>query len=198
MGEWEHESMTNALTPPLDDIQAQLEAAAARAQTIVESLSPALLGRRPGENSWSVAECIAHLTLTTDAYVPANRQALDEGRRQRLLKSGTRFRMEFSARMLAWWLEPPYRLKSRTPASFVPAVENPANALGDFLHRQQQLLILLQEADGLALDRLPITSPFARHMRYNVYAAFRLIAAHQRRHLWQAEQTAQKLPAAQA
>jgi DinB superfamily len=185
--------MAGALTPPLDQIHSQLEAAASRARTIVEGLSPALLGRRPDQDAWSVAECIAHLSLTTDAYVPAIRQALDEGRAKHLLRSGTSFRMGIPARLLAWWLEPPYRLRSKTPAAFVPGVENPANALPDFLHRQQQLLILLAEADGLALDRLQIPSPFARQMRYNVYAAFRLIAVHQRRHLWQAEQTAKAL-----
>jgi hypothetical protein len=185
--------MAKALTPALDRIRVQLEAAASRARTIVESVSPAMLGRRPGPGSWSLAECIAHLTLTTDAYLPAIRQALDEGRSRRLVHSGKPFGMGVAARLLAWWLEPPYRLKSKTPAAFVPGVENAENALPDFLDRQQRLLALLTEADGLALDRLRIPSPFARHVRYNVYAAFCLIAVHQRRHLWQAEQGARKL-----
>jgi len=185
--------MANSLAPPLDPIRAQLEAASSRAQQIVGNLPPALLGRRPDQHSWSVAECLAHLSLTTDGYLPAIRQALEEGRSRHLLQSEGKFRMGISARILAWWLEPPYRLKSRTPAAFVPGVEDPAAALPDFLHRQQQLLILLAQADGLALDRLRITSPFARQVRYNVYAAFCLIAAHERRHLWQAEQTARKL-----
>jgi hypothetical protein len=125
--------------------------------------------------------------------LPAIGQALEQGRSQHLLQSGESLRMELPARMLAWWLEPPYRLKSRTPPAFVPAVENTAAVLPEFLHRQQRLLNVLAEADGLALDRLRISSPFAQQMRYSVYTAFRLIAVHQRRHLWQAEQTAQKL-----
>jgi hypothetical protein len=95
------EPVSDALAPPLDDVRAQLEAAGSRARSIVEGLSPALLGRRPGEDAWSVAECIAHLSLTTDAYVPAIRQALEEGRRRQLLQSGTSFRMGISARLLA-------------------------------------------------------------------------------------------------
>jgi hypothetical protein len=31
-------------------------------------------------------------------------------------------------------------------------------------------------------------SPFDSRVRYNLFSAFRIIAAHQRRHLWQAEQ----------
>jgi hypothetical protein len=180
---------------PLDQIAVQLEAASARAQRIVGSLSPALLGRRPDPNSWSVAECIAHLSLTTDAYLPAIRQALEEGRRRGLRRSGNSFRVELSARMLAWWLEPPYRMKARTPAAFVPGVEDPEAVLADFLERQRRLLEVLVEGSGLPLDRLPIRSPFAHWMHYGVYAAFVVIAAHERRHLWQAEQTAQKVEA---
>ena len=185
--------MANKLSAPLDRISDQFETASSSARALVESIPPDLLGRRPDANSWSIAECIAHLTLTTDAYLPAIREALDEGRQRRVLQSRAGFRMGFAARMLAWWLEPPYRLKSRTPAAFVPSVENPASALPDFLERQQQLSTLLAGADGLALDRLAISSPFARRMRYNVYAAFRLIAVHERRHLWQAEQVRRKL-----
>jgi hypothetical protein len=54
---------------------------------------------------------------------------------------------------------------------------------------------LLAEANGLAIDRLRIASPFARQIRYSVYSAFRLIAVHQRRHLWQAEQVARSVTA---
>jgi hypothetical protein len=154
-----------------------------------------LAGRRPDPTSWSVAECLAHLTLTTDAYVPAIREALADGRRQNLLSSRQSFRMELPARLLAWWLEPPYRLKSRTPAAFVPASSDPTEALPEFLQRQQRLFPLLAEANGLAIDRLRIASPFARQIRYSVYSAFRLIAVHQRRHLWQAEQVARSVTA---
>jgi hypothetical protein len=185
--------VTNTLTPPLDALFTQLDAAASRARNLVDHLPPALLGRRPAPESWSVAECLAHLTLTTDAFAPLIRQALDEGRSRRLLRSGASFRMGISARLLALWLEPPYRLKSRAPAAFVPGLKNPESALPDFLDRQQQLLALLSGADGLALDRLRLQSPFVRRMHYNVYGAFCVIAIHQRRHRWQAEQVAKKL-----
>jgi hypothetical protein len=78
----------------------------------------------------------------------------------------------------------------------VPDVKRPEQALPGFVTRQERLLTLLSEANGLALDELQIASPFAKRLRYNVYAAFRLIAVHQRRHLWQAEQTARRLGAA--
>jgi hypothetical protein len=142
-----------------------------------------------------VAECLDHLTLSADAFVPAIGEALADGRRRNLLSRSGVFRMDFLARLLAWWLEPPYRMKSKTGAAFVPASGDAANSLPNFLERQQQLAALLVEADGLALDQLRIRSPFARLARYSVYSAFRLIAVHERRHLWQAEQVARHLNA---
>lgn len=171
----------------LSRVCTELDDATVRARKVVERIPSALVGRRPHQDSWSIAECIAHLTITTDAYIAVIRPAIDRARERHLLDRGTKFRIEISARMLAWWLEPPYRFKSKTLATFVPEVEEPARALPDFVDRQQKLKALVVQADGLALDRIRISSPFASQMRYNVYAAFRLIAVHQRRHLWQAE-----------
>jgi hypothetical protein len=40
---------------------------------------------------------------------------------------------------------------------------------------------------------MKIISPFDRRVRYNVFSAFRIVVAHQRRHLWQAEQAVASL-----
>ncbi len=177
----------------LIQIRAEIDEASARARKVVESIPSELVGRRPQQGGWSVAECIAHLTTTSDAYIAAIQPEIKRARGQQLFDSGAAFGMDLSARMLAWWLEPPYRLKSKTPAEFVPQVKEPGRALPEFLDRQQKLDALVVEADGLALDRIRISSPFARQMTYNVYAALRLIAVHQRRHLWQAERIAETI-----
>jgi hypothetical protein len=121
------------------------------------------------------------------------RTAIDRARDEHLVDRGTTFRFGISARILAWWLDPPYRLKTKTPAAFVPGIQEPARALPEFVERQQKLKAVMAETDGLALDGIRISSPFARHVKYNVYAGFRLIAVHQRRHLWQAERVAETL-----
>ena len=43
---------------------------------------------------------------------------------------------------------------------------------------------------GRDLNRLKIVSPFGARLSYNVYSAFRVLAAHERRHVWQAERAA--------
>ena len=85
--------------------------------------------------------------------------------------------------------EPPYRIKMKTSAPFVPErVEPMADVLERFDYLQGELLVRLDRASGLALDKLRVVSPFNARVKYNLYSAFRLLPVHQRRHLWQAQQ----------
>src|SRR5206468_532796 len=55
-----------------------------------------VLMQPPAPNSWSIAECIGHLTLTAEAYEPVIRQAIDEGRHVHLSSVPCRsFRVTF-------------------------------------------------------------------------------------------------------
>jgi len=58
-----------------------------------------------------------------------------------------------------------------------------------FYELQSDLICMLRSAANLNLNRIRITSPLSNHVRYNLYSCFLIIAAHQRRHIWQAEQT---------
>lgn len=103
--------------------------------------------------------------------------------------------MDLIGRVLAWFLEPPIRKKVKTAAPFVPrSTRAKAEAFGEFASLQEKLLDLLREAREADL-RTKIVSPFDRRVRYNLYSAFRIVAAHERRHLWQAEQAVAELRA---
>jgi hypothetical protein len=60
--------------------------------------------------------------------------------------------------------------------------------LPTFVESQEILVDCLRAADGVALDRATLISPFNRRLRYNLLSAFAILAAHERRHLWQVEQ----------
>jgi DinB superfamily len=62
-----------------------------------------------------------------------------------------------------------------------------------FLACQDEVLQVIAAAKGLPLDRMKITSPFDHRVRYSVWSSFCANAAHQRRHLWQAERVADVL-----
>ncbi len=80
-------------------------------------------------------------------------------------------------------------MKTKTAGEFAPAAVEPMyETLERFDYLQQELQVRIDRSAGLAVDRIRLASPFDARIKYNLYAAFCLIASHQRRHLWQAEQ----------
>ena len=52
----------------------------------------------------------------------------------------------------------------------------------------------ITRAEAVPLNRVMLTSPFNERLKYNAYAALRVLAAHQRRHIWQAERALRGIP----
>jgi len=172
----------------LDDVEKELNEATRRAWTLVHSTEPRLFTVRPNPSSWSAAECISHLSISTEMFLPVLRLALDDARKKGVL-STEKPKMDLLGRVLRWFLEPPIRKRVRTTAPFVPrAVRAKNEAFGEFATLQSKLTEMINAARGVNLRRVKIVSPFDKRVRYNVYSAFRILVAHQRRHLWQAEQ----------
>jgi DinB superfamily len=170
----------------IDSLLLELRETRARAEAICNGRTPAGLLRRPAEKRWSAAECVEHLNITNRAYLPRLSEAIRTLRQKNLVSRGG-FRLNWNARLLKYWLEPPSRLRLPTGAAFQPvSVRDPAAVLAAFQSIGQELEQELASGRGLALDARRIRSPFAESMQYNVYSAFAIIAAHNRRHLWQA------------
>jgi hypothetical protein len=97
---------------------------------------------------------------------------------------------------LGWLLlssiEPPVKRNAHENTRSVRAIIHRAKprVIAEYEELQRTLIALLAEADGLALSRIKVVSPFNSRMRYSTYSAYRVIAAHQRRHLWQANRRA--------
>ena len=184
------------MTEPSDQLEiARLELAACEAQglTFANAISEAQWISRPANGSWSPAECFAHMNLTTSAMLPLMQAGAHEARANRWTAGGS-FRVGLLARMLCWFLEPPYRIKVATQPAFAPSeAGHKADVLTEWKDKHQALDMFLKNSAGLALDRPVIVSPFdpKGRVRYSVYAAFLILASHERRHLWQATRATQ-------
>jgi hypothetical protein len=172
----------------LEDVEAEIDEATKRAWALIKSTDPRLFTVRPHPSSWSAAECLSHLSISTELFLPVIARSIEEGRKKNLL-SRKKPSMDVLGRILRWFLEPPIRKRVATSAPFVPkSVRAKAEAFGEFSSLQSKLIDLLHQASTLDLAKLKIVSPFDKRLRYNLYSAFLIIVAHQRRHLWQAEQ----------
>ena len=173
-----------------DALAEELRAASGEASRLAEEFSPQELSLPPVAGVWSAADNLMHLTVASQALVPRMSRTLgklaDAGRR-----TEERTRADWLGRLYAWWIEPPVRLKVRAPRPFVPPLGMAArDALEAFLAEQERVLALVDLSTGLDLAARKVPSPVSRYLSYNVYSAFRIVTAHQRRHLWQARRAA--------
>jgi hypothetical protein len=135
-----------------------------------------------------VAECLIHLNLTSEAFLPLIREAIARGRERRLVGIGP-FRRDPVGWFVYRMTEPPVRFPVKTTDAFVPEGGAPkARVLDAFDALQARLVGSVRDADGLDLGRLRVRSPFNSRLRYNLYSCLTIIPAHQRQHLSQAEE----------
>jgi len=174
----------------LDEMAAEIRAVTERARAVVGQVGVARLGEGPAGGGWSVAECLEHLNMSTRAFLPRWRAALQEARTQGL-RGEDPYKTDLWGKLLVWTLEPPPKFRMPTTPQFQKIETPPAErVLSDFVACQEELLGVLRDARGLALDKVKVRSPFQERMQYSAWSSFRVTASHERRHLWQAERVA--------
>lgn len=174
--------------PQLQDIEAEFLSAQDRLNALAQSVAAEHWRLRGDPARWSVGECVAHLNLTSRAYLPVLDDAATRARALGGAPPG-RYRRDFAGWALWRSLGPPARFRFKTPPSFVPeGTRDPRDLVAEFTELQTAQLGYLRASDGLPLASIKVASPFEARMHYNLFACFRIIPRHQHRHLWQAEQ----------
>jgi hypothetical protein len=171
------------LLPQIADLKSQFEANVQTAEHLWHGPTAMQLIWQPAPNAWSATECLGHLTITTHEYLNSAGDAI-----RNAPEGNGPFKADWMGAMLAKNLEPPYRFKVKTAPNFVWKELDAANAMVEFKASQRVLLQALMNANGKALDKVKVRSSFASLIKYNLYSMFLILASHQRRHLWQAEQ----------
>lgn len=170
-----------------EDFERRIEQISETACALFERYSPPQLTRRPAAESWSAAECVAHLNLTAARTVPLVETAVED-LRTRGIRTDSPSRMDWLGRLLRWSLEPPPRFRARTTAPFQPQSVDPFDELlPAFLGWHKRAVETARKAEGFDTGSYRITSPVSSRIRYNVLSALWILETHERRHLWQAE-----------
>lgn len=181
------------MQPQLQTIADEFRAAGDRLHNLVSAVPEQWWTRRADPDRWSVAECVAHLNLTANAYLPLLDDALE---RARLLepRPARGYRHDPVGWLLWRTMGPPVRVKTKTTAQFMPAnVRSVAGLIQEFERLHDEQLRRVERADGLPLSSVRVVSPFNAKVRYNLYSCLAILPRHEHRHLWQAEQVANRL-----
>jgi hypothetical protein len=174
-----------------DDIAA-LESAFARnardARALVDACDETTGTWQPRPGSWSIAECLDHLAVGNRVYLAAMRPSAEGARERGRLRRGPAV-----PGLLGGWfvrsLEPPARpgLRVRAPRAIQPRPSPPlADASQQFFASHQEVERFLAEFADLDLAGVGFPNPFVRGVRFSLATGLHVLAAHERRHLWQA------------
>ncbi len=169
-------------------LAAEAEGVSKDARALTAGMDAAALMQRPAGGGWSVAENLQHLILTGQAMIPLAERAVEE-----LERSGKKTTRASGLGLMGWLLvkslEPPPRMKTKTTKPFEPvAVGDPLTVTERFVETNAKLDALISRATGLATTTVKVASPFNDKVKYNAYAALRIVLVHARRHLWQARE----------
>jgi len=133
-----------------------------------------------------VGQCLDHLNATARVYLPEMDEGIADAIRRGLYAKGP-FRYNWFNRMVAGRMEPPYRMRTKAPKAFQPPPSRPRqDIMAAFRAYQVQYIDRLRQANGIDLARARVRSPVGKWLRLSLGSGFGLMAAHERRHLWQA------------
>jgi hypothetical protein len=177
----------------LSDLIKEYDHAESRLETLANRITDDHWSKRNDPDRWSPAECVAHLNLTSAAYIPLIRKAIEEARQ--LPRTGSaRYKRDFLGWIFAKMTGPLPKIgrmrigRVKTTAPFVPTGNHPKQQLlAQFKRDQLELVSMIREGDGLALDKVKIRSPFGGKIQYDCFSAMKILPRHQERHLQQAE-----------
>jgi hypothetical protein len=174
------------MSPHIEKLRAEMAENRTDAESLVAGLSDRQLQWHPRPGSWSIVECLAHLNTVDGQDLPVLYREITMGRRNSVTSEGP-FWWNWLERAFIWGVNPPAKVKVRAPKKYLPSnIFNAKETILEFLRIQHDLYYLAAEADGLDLKKIKVVSPAAKWLKMSLGARLDLIAAHDRRHLWQA------------
>ena len=186
--------MTETLPADLQSVMEELDRTDEEARRLVADLSDNDLNWQPGGGTgWSVAQCLDHLGQMNSVYTAALRTAVSEADPRTMARRGP-IQPGWFGRWFIHAMEPPPRRKMTSPKPGRPAERRSGqDVVSAFVAAHNELRTLIHEARGLDLNRLRFRNPFIGVLRFTVGTGMMIINAHDRRHLWQAQQVVEQM-----
>jgi hypothetical protein len=163
----------------------ELDAADRRATDLAGCLTPKQLNWKANPDTWSIGQCLDHLRVANDVYVPAIEASLAD----RPLHAVDEIEPGWFGRwFIRSYIDPsPQSKRARAPRKIEPRPQVEGNVLDLFLASNQATRELVRQASEYDVNRIRFRNPFIPLLRFTVGTGLEIITRHQRRHLLQAE-----------
>jgi len=168
---------------------AEARATASTAQREFGTLSPAQWNWKPAAGEWSIAQCVDHLVISAEAYVPTVR-AIHAGTKRATVWERLPLLPALFARLVLRALDPDAGRNVKAPAILEPSASAiDPGVLQRFVAAQNELAGLMAATHPAKLATR-VTSPVSPVVTYSLLDAYRIIVVHTHLHLRQARAVA--------
>jgi hypothetical protein len=166
----------------------QVDALLLEARSVAAELTAEQFNWRAAPRSWSVGQCLEHVTLTARLYLEPLDGALEEARRRH--EAGARpYREGWFTNWFVRSMEPPPKLRIRTFGKVEPRpLLDPGVVMSSFEATHRGFADRIGRAEGAWLAQARIRSPFVPLLQFTLRQVCGLNLAHGRRHVWQGRQ----------
>lgn len=155
-------------------------------------LSAEQLNWTPHSDQWSIAQCLDHLIVINSGYFSIFNKIVNGEYRPRFRERLPLLPRLFGPLILKV-VQPQSQRKFKTSAEFEPTKSDiDADIIEKFSRHQQQMINLMKQTTNLNLQGIIITSPVGSVVTYSLLDAFKIVTAHEQRHLAQAKRVMER------
>lgn len=158
----------------------------------LQNLSTENLNFRMSENSWSILECLEHLSFYGQFYLPEIEYRIKNSQFQ---STNSEFKSGLLGNFFAKMMLPKDKLnKMKTLKAYNPIyTQLSPSVIEEFIHQQNKILELLQKAKTVDLEKTKTSISISKLIKLKLGDTFRFVIYHNWRHIKQAENILLKL-----
>jgi hypothetical protein len=146
------------------------------------------LNRKPSPGRWSIAQCLEHIIVSNETYIPLLEQVI-KGTYKNTLWEKINPLTGYTGKKMAASLGAVVTRKFISPKLFLPAAKNVSTDIIErFLLHQEKLIKIFSSLEKKEFDKNKITSPVASLVTLYVPDVLKIITEHEKRHVNQAMQ----------
>ena len=150
-----------------------------------------VLSTKPSKDRWSILECIEHLNLTLEIYIP-QMNAVVKNSEKYPVKSNV-FEHSFLGKLAVKVMKPkaydqiPYKMKTFNGLNPKNVNIDPQEEINRFIKYQNELLTIIDGLKNVNLKKPKITTAAGPILKMSIGDALHFMVAHNQRHIVQAQ-----------
>ena len=165
-------------------LMSELQLADGRAERVARGLSREQLNWGPAPGAWGIGQCLDHLRIANELYLPAIAKALDGSEQSPAQEAKLSLFMRWFIRN---YIGPEMRTRAKSPTKAQPAAAVEVSVVDAFLRSNKLAREVISRASAYDVNRIRFTNPFVPIFRFTVGAGLEIVSQHECRHLLQAE-----------